>query len=455
MKIDQIYDNIEIVDSGISFEGIAKIDNFTTFIDNAIISENVKIKIKKITKSYAKAKLIKINTKSKYRQKPKCEVFAKCGGCSCQHIAYDYTLELKHNIIENCLKKLKVNYLNLDQCIGMNAPYYYRNKVQYPVRCSEGKTSIGFYQKNSHKIIPNLCCYIQDQSIEKIAKQSFNILNNLGFKGYDETNGSGDIRHIIVRRGLNTQQTMIVIVVNDKKMLQDKHFLDFVESVKKDDKDDNIKSIVLNLNSSRTNEIISDKNKVIYGRGYIIEKIEKYKYLISPNSFFQVNTIQAQVLYDKLKNGLNLSSSDILFDLYSGVGSIGIYLSQNVKKVYGIEIEEQAVKMANQNLKLNDIKNCEYIAGSVEDKIQEFKIKKIIPDVIVVDPPRKGLDNKSIEYILEFNAKKIGYVSCNPATLARDLKKLEQKYDIVNITPVDMFPQTSSVENVAILKLKK
>ena len=216
----------------------------------------------------------------------------------------------------------------------------------------------------------------------------------------------------------------------------------------------NIKSVYINYNDSDTNEILGEKEKVIFGEKYIFDYIGKYKFAISSKSFFQVNTLQAEVLYETLKSLLKLDKNDILFDLYSGVGSIGIFLSESVKQVYGIEIEKQAVEMANVNLVENNVKNAEYIAGSVEDKIVEFKNRNIHPDVIVVDPPRKGLDEKSIEYILEFNPKKIGYVSCNPATLARDLKILSDKYDIENIVPVDMFPQTSHVECVCVLKLR-
>lgn len=451
MKENQKYDNVEIIDNGMNFEGIAKIEGVTTFIDNAITSENVDISIKKLTHSYAKAKILKINKKCEYRVKPKCEVYDKCGGCACQHISYDYTLKLKYNMVKNCLDKMKVNYSKLNECVGMDMPYWYRNKVQYPLRYNQktNKTCLGFYMRGSHDIVANNVCYIQDQIIDKVAKNCFNILIKLGFKGYNEINSKGDIRHIVVRRGINTKDIMVIIVVNNKKLLEDKRFEKFVDNIKQNSE---IKSIFLNLNTSKNNVILSNDFKKIYGNEYITEKIDKYIYLISPKSFFQVNTIQVQKLYSILKEKLNLSRNDILFDLYSGVGSIGIYLSDKVKKVYGIEIEKQAVEMANENIQINNISNCEYIAGSVEDKIVEFEKKQISPDIIVVDPPRKGLDDKSIEYILKFSPNKIGYVSCNPATLARDLKKLEQKYDIEDITPVDMFPQTSAIENVCILE---
>ena len=332
-------------------------------------------------------------------------------------------------------------------------PYYYRNKVQYPVRLKDSKTIIGFYRKNSHDIVENKCCYIQNRVIDILAKNVVDELTKEGFKGYSDDTKSGDIRHILIRRGYHTSEVMIVIVVNNEKILSDYRIRNVVQRLV--EKNDNIKNIFLNLNTSNTNEILGEKLKQVYGmEKYISDYIGDYKFFISPKSFFQVNTIQAEVLYNTLKKGLDLKKEEILFDLYSGVGSIGIFLSKNVNRVYGIEIEKTAVEMANLNLKENNVINAEYIAGSVEDKIVEFKNRNIKPDVIVVDPPRKGLDEKSIEYILEFNPTKIGYVSCNPATMARDLKMLSYKYDILSITPVDMFPHTSSVECVAILKLK-
>ena len=246
---------------------------------------------------------------------------------------------------------------------------------------------------------------------------------------------------------------MVVIIVNKKEIFNDVRMEEVVEILKNNNED--IKSIVLNLNTSKTNEILGKEEKIVYGSGYITDYIGKYKYYISSKSFFQVNTVQAEVLYNTLKELLELNGDEILFDLYSGVGSIGIFLSDSVKQVYGIEIEEQAVKMANMNLKENDVHNAEYLAGSVESKIVEYAEREIKPDVIVVDPPRKGLDLNSIEYILKFKPEKIGYVSCSPATFARDLKLLSSQYEVGTIVPVDMFPNSEHIENVTILKLKK
>ena len=444
---------LEIIDNGVSFEGIAKLDNKVIFVPGAIIGEKILAKIIKVNKDYAIAKIEEIIVESPYRQKAICDVFKRCGGCNAQHICYNTQLFLKSKLVANVLKKQKIDTSILEKStIGMGMPYYYRNKVQYPIRYVNGKTVMGFYAKRSHDIIENDCCFIQNRVSDILAKEVFELILKYNFIGYNEENLSGDVRHILIRRGLHTGDIMIVIVVNNESLFYDKRFIQLVKELTKNN---NIRSVYLNLNDKNTNEILGEKEIKIYGENYICDLIGDYKFCISPKSFFQVNTLQAEILYEVLKKNLDLSGKEILFDLYSGVGSIGIYLSGKVGKIYGIEVENQAVEMANINLSLNNVNNAEYIAGSVEEKIQEFRKRNITPDVIVVDPPRRGLDKKSIEYILNFNAKKIGYVSCNPATLARDLKLLSSKYYICKIVPVDMFPNTEHVECVAVLQLKQ
>lgn len=452
LKKNDVVD-LEIIDNGSAFEGIAKMDGLVIFVPGAIVTEKVRAKIIKITSSYAIAKIEEIIAKSKYRVKPFCDVFSCCGGCSAQNIEYDMQLLMKRNMVKNLLDKQKVKYNKVGNAIGMGMPYYYRNKVQYPVREKNGVTSIGFYRKNSHDIVENNCCYIQNRVIDILAKNVLDELKKEDFVGYNEDNHSGDIRHILIRRGYHTSEIMIVIVVNNKELLNDYRMKKVVQSIVS--KNNNVKNIFLNLNTNDTNEILGSTIKQIYGtEEYISDYIGDFKFCISPKSFFQVNTLQAEVLYNELKSALDLKGNETLFDLYSGVGSIGIFLSKDVGQVYGIEIEKTAVDMANINIKENNVSNAEYIAGSVEDKIEEFKNRNIHPDVIVIDPPRKGLDKKSVEYILDFNPKKIGYVSCNPATLARDLKLLEGKYDVESVTPVDMFPHSSAIECVSVLYRK-
>ncbi len=449
-KNDEI--ELEIIDNGINLEGIAKEDNKVIFVPGAIKGERVLAKIIKENSSYCIGKIENIIKRSEDRQEPFCSVYKRCGGCSGQHISYKRQLEIKKDIVKNTLDKQKVEYKSLDNVVGMGIPLNYRNKAQYPVRKTvDGKSKIGFYAKRSHVVVENEECLIQNEEIDKLSKEIFKLLLLKGFSGYDEQTGNGDIRHILIRRGYHTSEIMVVIVINNKDIFEDVRMEEIVNILKENDL---IKTIVLNLNSSKTNEILGKDEKIIYGNGYITDYIGKYRYYISSKSFFQVNTIQAEVLYNILKEKLKLKGNEILFDLYSGVGSIGIFLSDSVKQVYGIEIEKQAVKMANMNLTLNHVSNAEYIAGSVEDKIVEFEKRNIKPDIIVVDPPRKGLDLESIEYIIKFRPKKIGYVSCNPATFARDLKLLSQYYETNVITPVDLFPNSEHIECVTVLNLK-
>ena len=445
---------LEVLDNGMNFEGIARLDNKVVFIPGAIKGEKVLTRIIKVNNSFSIGKIEEITQKSENRTEPFCEAYKRCGGCSGQHIKYEYQLKIKQDIVRNSLAKQKVEYEELLPAIGMGIPINYRNKAQYPIRRNDnGENKIGFYAKRSHEIIENNKCFIQNEEIDILSKEVFKLLLLKGFKGYNESDNSGDIRHILIRKGYHTDETMIVIIINKKSIFNDVRIEEIVDILRKNN--DNIKSIVLNLNMSNTNEILGEEEKIVFGSGYITDFIGDYKFYISSKSFFQVNTLQAEVLYNTLRNLLDLKGDETLFDLYSGVGSIGIFLSKNVGKVYGIEIEEQAVKMANMNLKLNNIDNAEYIAGSVEAKIQEYEKRKIKPDVIVVDPPRKGLDLESIEYILKFRPDKIGYVSCSPATFARDLRLLSSDYDIGKIVPVDMFPNSEHIENVTVLTLKK
>lgn len=445
---------LEILDNGMNFEGIARVDNKVVFVPDAIKGEKVLAKIIKVNNSFCIGKIQEIKEKSHRRAEPFCSVYKRCGGCSGQHISYQSQLEIKRDLVKATLDKQKVEYKEITSVVGMGVPFTYRNKAQYPVRKNvNGEDKIGFYAKRSHDIIENEECLIQNEEIDKLSKEVFKLLLLKGFTGYNEQDNTGDIRHILIRRGYHTSEIMVVIIVNKKEIFDDVRMEEVVEILKNNNEE--IKSIVLNLNTSKTNEILGKDEKIIYGSGYITDYIGKYKYYISSKSFFQVNTIQAEVLYSTLKELLELKGDEILFDLYSGVGSIGIFLSDSVKQVYGIEIEEQAVKMANMNLQENRVQNAEYIAGSVESKIVEYEKRNIKPDVIVVDPPRKGLDLNSIEYILKFKPKKIGYVSCSPATFARDLKLLSSQYDVGTVVPVDLFPNSEHIENVTVLTLKK
>lgn len=444
---------LNIEDNGFNGEGIGKIDNFTIFVPKAIKGEVVKVLIIKVTSSYAIGKIIEFIKKSKYRvQDLDCATYKRCGGCNLRHMDYNYTLDLKRDIVINCLNKEKIYGIHVNNTIGMGNPYNYRNKLQYPVGIDkEGKPIMGVYARKSHEIIKNSLCSIQNLNANLIAQDTFKYLLENGIKAYNEENQSGDLRHIVVRNGNISNEVMLVLVLNNKKVSIRKDFIDFITNKYK-----NIKTIVLNYNLKNTNVIFGKENKIIFGDGYIYDILGNYKFKISPLSFYQVNSVQAEVLYEIAIENANISSNDVVLDLYCGIGTIGIFASKYAKMVYGIEIVEDAIKDANENAKINNIENIKFFCGDVEkildNTLNEIKDK---PNIVFVDPPRKGLDKNTINILNKIKPKKIVYISCNPATFARDVKLLiSDSYSLNSVQPVDMFPFTSNVECVAVLELK-
>lgn len=437
------------IDNGFEGEGIFKIDNMAVFAPGIIKGEEVKLKILKVNKKFAFAKPMEIIKESKYREKTICDVYGKCGGCNLMHVNYNYQMQIKKQRVETCLRKENV-IAKVENTVGMGIPLHYRNKVQYPVsQDKNGKNIIGFYTKRSHNIIANNCCYIQDEICDKVAKNVFSLLEKYNLKGYVEETKVGDIRHIIVRRGYYTNQVMVVIVTKKENT---KNLVNLAKDIA--DNIEEVTTIVQNVNNADGNVILGDKNNVLYGKGYIEDYIGEKKYKISASSFYQVNPVQTEFLYDTVKEYANLSGKEIVVDMYAGVGTIGIYLADKASKVYGIEIVEEAVKMANNTIEDNNITNCEYVCGDAGERLKEILENNLEIDVTVIDPPRKGLDDNAITTLLATDSKKIVYVSCNPATLARDLKKLEEKYTVCKVQPVDMFPQTAHVETVVLLERK-
>ena len=442
---------VDIIDNGYQGEGIAKIDGMTIFIDNAIYGEKIKIKILKVLKKHAFGKIEEIITPSNNRLEPvDCKTFPKCGGCNLRHIKYDKTLEIKKSIVENNIKKLGIENVKINDCIGMENPYSYRNKLQYPVGTVDGKPSMGVFAKRSHRIIETNNCLIQNKKNQEIANDLFEFIVKNNIPVYNEETRTGEIRHIYIRIGIKKQEVMVILITNQEEITKEKELVEYITK-----KHNEIKTVVKNINPKFTNVILGDKNIVLFGEGNIYDNLLGYNFKISPMSFYQVNPIQTEKLYDLAIKKANLNKNETVFDLYCGIGTIGICASKYVKKVYGIETVPQAIKDAKENVKINNLDNLEFITGDVEEVLPKLiKKESIKPDVIFIDPPRKGCDNKTIDTLLEILPKKIVYISCNPATLARDLKLLEEKYKIEEITPVDMFPFTSHTENIAVLKLK-
>ncbi len=444
--------NLDIIDNGMNFEGIARLDNKVVFVPYAIKGEKVKAKIVKNTNNYLLAEIEEITKKSKYRKQDICKHFDGCGGCVGMHIDYAKTLDMKKEIVKNVLKKQGLDSDLVNEIYGMGTPYNYRNKVQYPVRRMKNKNVMGMFSEKSHKLIEVTDCSIQDKEINDVAKYMFECICNKNIQGYNEEKHIGDIKNIMVRKGINTGEILCIFVCANKDIVNSKQMLEVCNMLKY--KYSNIKGIVANINDKKTNVILGNKNIVLYGEDRIKEKIGEKTYYISTNSFFQVNTIMAEILFSVLKDKLKLKKEENLLELYSGVGTIGIFLSDLVKEVYGAEIVQDAVEMAKKNVKLNNIKNTKYILGDASIEIEKLRNKGKHFDIIVVDPPRKGLDTKGIETILSLKPKKIGYVSCNPATLARDLSILSKEYTIKSVDLFDLFPWTKHVEVVTTLELK-
>jgi len=441
---------VDIIDNGFEGEGIAKIDNFLVFIPGAIKGEKCKILIVKKLTSYAYGKILEIIEKSENRVNADCTTYKRCGGCNLRHIKYEETLRIKQNSVQNLVNKTLKNKLQVENVVGMENPYHYRNKVQYPVGMNkEGKKVIGVFANRTHEIIPMDKCLIQNEKSEEIAKSIFDYWCTKNYSIYDETTEKGLLRHIVIKNGIKTNEIMCVLVINGTSFPNENDLIKVIT-----ERYSNIKSIVKNINTKNTNVILGGENINLYGNGYIQDKLGEYTFNISPLSFYQVNPIQAEKLYNIGVEAAGITKQDIVFDLYSGIGTITIFMSKYAKKVYGVEIIEQAIEMAKENAKINNVDNTEFIAGDVEEVLEELIGKRNInPDIVMVDPPRKGLDNTSINNLLKVSPKKIVYISCNPATLVRDLAKLEEKYEIKKIIPVDMFPFTSHVECVAVLNL--
>lgn len=442
---------VDIIDNGFEGEGIAKIDGFTIFIPNAIKGEKVKILIVKVLKSHAFGKILDIIDKSDKRVECDCETYKRCGGCNMRHIEYEETLIIKRNSVQALVNKTLKNKVRVKNTIGMENPLHYRNKAQYPIGMNkENKPVIGVFARRSHEIIPINNCLIQKPISEQIAKFILEFITKNNISVYDEKSGKGIFRHLVIKAGVKTNEIMCILVINAHSFKNENKLVE--ELVKNFPA---IKTIVKNINSKNTNVIMGKENSVLYGDGYIKDILGDYTFKISPQSFYQVNPLQAEKLYNLGVEAAKITKNDIVFDLYCGIGTISLFMAKYAKKVYGVEIVEQAIKDAKENVKINNIENTEFIAGDTEIVLDDLiNNKKIIPDVVMVDPPRKGLDNRTIENINKIKPNRVIYISCNPATLIRDLAKFEENYEIKSIQPVDMFPFSSHVECCSVLSLK-
>lgn len=378
-----------------------------------------------------------------------CEIFDKCGGCKFLNIEYHKQLENKDKALQKLFHNVIDRETKIYSIIGMKNPYNYRNKGKYVLGNINRKYKMGLYEEGTHRIVNTTKCALHSEMINEVASYVFELIKKYKLVPYNEDTKHGLVRHLIIRYGINTNEIMIIFVTANAKISKRELIVkDIIERYP------NVKTIVQNINEKESSAVLGDKNYKLYGNGYIVDKLGELKFKISPLSFYQVNPVQTKVLYSKAIEFAELTGDEIIYDLYSGIGTISLFASKHVKEVIGIESVKDAVKDAIQNAKLNNIGNAKFLTGRVENVLPEMIKREKKADVIFVDPPRIGLDKNTIETLLSVRAKKIIYISCNPESLVQDLKKLKSQYKILKIQPVDMFPQTSHVETVVQLVRK-
>ncbi|MDU0414213.1 23S rRNA (uracil(1939)-C(5))-methyltransferase RlmD [Bacillus paralicheniformis] len=448
------YYNVVFEDLTHEGSGVAKVDGFPIFVPNALPEEKAQIKVTRVKKGFAFGRLIDLKEESRFRTDAPCPIYKQCGGCQLQHINYEGQLLYKQKQVKDVLErigKLDLSRITVHPTLGMEDPWNYRNKAQVPVGEREGGLIAGFYQQRSHEIIDMNECLIQQTENDRVVQAIKEICGKYGIKAYNEERHKGWLRHIMVRYGAVTGEMMVVFITRTNDF---PHKAKIVEEITA--AFPHVKSIVQNINPKKTNVIFGDETTVIWGEEYIYDTIGEIKFAISARSFYQVNPEQTKVLYDKALEYAELNGEETVIDAYCGIGTISLFLAKQAKKVYGVEIVPEAIEDAKRNAELNGIENAEFEVGEAEVVIPKWYEEGIKADTLVVDPPRKGCDEALLRTILEMKPKRVVYVSCNPGTLARDLRVLEDGgYETLEVQPVDMFPHTSHVECCALIKLIK
>lgn len=487
---------LEITDIGSRGEGIGHADGYALFVKDALAGDVIRARIMKTKKNFAYAKLLEIIQPSPDRVEPLCPVARQCGGCQLQHCSYERHLSWKEQKIANCLRRIggqdvmtaaeakaaeeratekiqaaetqatevrecskeqvqiSKNTVVMEPILAMQERYHYRNKAQFPVGYDrDGHLVTGFYAERTHDIIPHLDCLIQDSCNQPILELVMGFLEEYRISAYQEKTHTGLVRHILIRSGKATGQIMLCLVINGKKL---PHAEELIKRLL--GSGFNISSICLNINQDQTNRILGDDTILLYGQGYIEDRIGNLRYQISPLSFYQVNPEQTKHLYETVLEYADLQGNEVVWDLYCGIGTISLYLSQKADRVYGVEIVPQAIENANANARINQISNAEFYVGAAEEivprKYQESG-GELKADVVVLDPPRKGCDGKLLETVVQMQPERIVYVSCDPATLARDVKYLcEKGYELERVRGCDMFGMSYHIETACKLTRK-
>ena len=439
---------VEIVDLTHEGAGVAKVDGFVFFVDNALPGEVIKMRVLKLKKNIGFGKVEEYVTLSPNRNQDIDATYLRSGIADFGHMTYEEQLKFKRKqVVDNLYKTAGISDVEVAETLGMETPYAYRNKAQVPVRRVKGQLETGFYRKNSHDLIPIEDFLIQDKEIDKLIVFVRDLLRRYDLKPYDEKEQTGLIRHLVVRRGHYSGQMMLVFVTTRPKIFRiDQIIAKITEAFP------NVVSIIQNINDKNTNAIFGKEFRTLFGQDTITDSMLGNDYEISAQSFYQVNTEMAEKLYQTAIDFSDLNSDSIVIDAYSGIGTIGLSFAKQVKEVYGVEVIETAVEDAKKNAERNGITNAHYVADSAENAMAKWSKDGIKPDVIIVDPPRKGLTESFIKASVAMKPEKITYVSCNPATMARDIKLYQELgYELKKVQPVDLFPQTHHVETVALL----
>mgnify|MGYP004452010247 FL=1 len=451
MKKDDL---IEVTIEDLSEEGtgIGKFEGMTFFIKDAVIGDRVRAKIMKLKKTYGFARLMEVLTPSPDRVEPLCPVARQCGGCQIQAMSYEAQLAFKTRKVENNLKRIgKFEEIPMESIIGMEDPFHYRNKAQFPFgKKRDGKIITGFYAGRTHSIIENTSCHLGKEVNEEILEKILAWMNAFHVEPYNEATGKGLMRHSLIRCGFRTGEIMVCLVINGRKIPGEEALVDSLKIIP------GMTSISLNVNKEKTNVILGREVIDLWGRPYIEDYIGEVKYQISPLSFFQVNPVQTERLYGKALEYAGLTGEETVWDLYCGIGTISLFLARKARKVYGVEIIPDAIEDARRNASLNGFTNTEFYVGKAEEVLPEkYEKEGVHADVIVVDPPRKGCDETLLSTMVKMQPERIVYVSCDSATLARDLRYLcDNGYELKRVCPADMFPQTVHVETVVGLQRK-
>ena len=440
---------VAIEDMGHGGEGIGKIDGYPLFIKDAVIGDEMDVIVTKAGKSYGYGRVKEIISPSPYRVEPRCAFAGPCGGCQLQSMSYEKQLEFKENMIRNHLKRIGgFTEIPMEPIVRMENPYHYRNKAQFPVgKDKDGKIVTGFYAGRTHRIINNRNCCLGLPVNEKILNSVISYMEEYHIAPYDEEKNSGIVRHILIRCGFFSKEIMVCLVINAKSLPKKEKLIEKLTTI------EGMTSISISINQKNTNVIMGDDIKMLWGQPYITDSIGDISYQISPLSFYQVNPLQTRKLYELALQYADLNGNETVWDLYCGIGTISLFLAQKAGQVYGVEIVPEAIEDARRNAKLNQIENAEFYVGKAEEILPEkYRKEHIKADVIVVDPPRKGCDEKLLDTIVKMQPDRVVYVSCDSATLARDLKYLCGKgYDLKRVRGVDQFGHTVHVESVVLL----